>query len=262
MASRISRAVEGWHQRRPSTAGRGSPKPRRSWKASNSGPCGPRRGGCGGSWTGCCRRRMRGCRFPRCSSGLPQMPLGTDWSWRPDLWRGALLEPGAVASGDRTALGDGVALYHDCPLGEVVVRQVRNDKPEDRAPYGLAIDVFGFKGSFLSLALNLPDAAVQGLKSRHLVRVEMVIDSDGPVRAYTRLNIKHGPNLAQPVSSLPRGRSRQGGRVRPGLCRPERQADRAGLGRPDPERCRDDPDRDPRRGGQSPTARRAVRDAG
>jgi Family of unknown function (DUF6478) len=136
-------------------------------------------------------------------TGLPQMPLGTDWSWRPDLWRGALPEPGAVASADRTALGDGVALYHDCPLGEVVVRQVRNDKPEDRAPYGLAIDVFGFKGSFLSLALNLPDAAVQGLKARHLVRAEMVIDCDGPVRAYTRLNIKHGPNLAQPVSALP-----------------------------------------------------------
>ena len=140
---------------------------------------------------------------PALSTGLPQMPLGTDWSWRPDLWRGALPEPGTVASGDRTSLGDGVALYHDCPLGEVVVRQVRNDKPEDRAPYGLAIDVFGFKGSFLSLALNLPDAAVQGLKARHLVRAEMVIDSDGPVKAYARLNIKHGPNLAQPVSSLP-----------------------------------------------------------
>ncbi len=140
---------------------------------------------------------------PALNSGLPQMPLGTDWSWRPDLWRGALPESGAVASADRTALGEGVALYHDCPLGEVVVRQVRNDRAEDRAPYGLAIDVFGFKGSFLSLAMTLPDEAVHGLKARHLVRAEMVIDSDGPVRAYARLNIKHGPNLAQPVSALP-----------------------------------------------------------
>lgn len=142
---------------------------------------------------------------PALGASLPQLPLGTDWSWRPDLWRGTLVEPGAVASGDRTGLGDGVALYHDCPLGEVVVRQVRNNKPEDRAPYGLAVDVFGFKGSFLSLALNLPEAAVQGLKARHLVRAEMVIDSDGPVKAYARLNIKHGPNLAQPVSALPEG---------------------------------------------------------
>lgn len=140
---------------------------------------------------------------PGLQSGLPQMPLGTDWSWRPDLWRGALAEPGGVAHGERTAIGENVALYHDCPLGEVVLRQVRNDKAEDRAPYGLAIDVFGFKGSFLSLAMNLPEAAVEGLKARHLVRVEMVVDTETPLRGYARLNIKHGPNVSQPVSSLP-----------------------------------------------------------
>jgi len=140
---------------------------------------------------------------PGLRSGLPQMPLGTDWSWRPDLWRGALAEPGGVAAGERTAIGENVALYHDCPLGEVVLRQIRNDKAEDRAPYGLAIDVFGFKGTFLSLAMNLPETAVEGLKSRHLVRVEMVVDSETPLRGYARLNIKHGPNLSQPVSSLP-----------------------------------------------------------
>lgn len=140
---------------------------------------------------------------PALQTGLPQLPLGTDWSWRPDLWRGALAEPGGVAHGERTAIGANVALYHDCPLGEVVLRQIRNDKAEDRAPYGLAIDVFGFKGTFLSLALNLPEAAVEGLRARHLVRAEMVIDTETPLRGYARLNIKHGPNLSQPVSSLP-----------------------------------------------------------
>ena len=140
---------------------------------------------------------------PALGAGLPQMPLGTDWVWRPDLWRGAVSEPGMVAQGDRTALGESLALYHDCPLGEVVVRQVRNSAPEDRAPYGLAIDIFGFRGSFLSLAMNLPEAAVDGLQARHLVRAEMVIDCDRPVKTFARLNIKHGPNLAQPVSSLP-----------------------------------------------------------
>jgi Family of unknown function (DUF6478) len=203
MAGRISQVLEGWHQRRTEE---------RWTRLAETAP------ELESFELRALRAEARGMRrqldrvlqaadvrlsVPSLGTGLPQMPLGTDWSWRPDLWRGALPEPGAVASGDRTALGDGVALYHDCPLGEVVVRQVRNDKPEDRAPYGLAIDVFGFKGSFLSLALNLPEAAVQGLKARHLVRAELVIDSDGPVKAYTRLNIKHGPNLAQPVSSLP-----------------------------------------------------------
>jgi Family of unknown function (DUF6478) len=203
MAGRIPQALEGWHQRRTEqrwarlveTAPELESFELRALRAEARGM----------------RRQLdrvmqaadARLAVPSLGTGLPQMPLGTDWSWRPDLWRGALPDPGTVASGDRTALGDGVALYHDCPLGEVVVRQVRNDKSEDRAPYGLAIDVFGFKGSFLSLALNLPEAAVQGLKARHLVRAEMVIDSDGPVRAFARMNIKHGPNLAQPVSALP-----------------------------------------------------------
>lgn len=203
MAGRISQGIEGWHQRRTeerwARLAEAAPELESfELRALRAEARGMRRQ---------LDRVMQAAdarlAVPALGSGLPQMPLGTDWSWRPDLWRGALPEPGAVASGDRTALGDGVALYHDCPLGEVVVRQVRNGKPEDRAPYGLAVDVFGFKGSFLSLALNLPDAAVQGLKARHLVRAEMVIDSDGPVKAYARLNIKHGPNLAQPVSALP-----------------------------------------------------------
>ena len=203
MASRLFQRIEGWHQRRTEerwarladTAPELESYELRALRAEARGM----------------RRQLdrvmqaadARLSVPSLTSGLPQMPLGTDWSWRPDLWRGALPESGAVAAGDRTPLGEGLALYHDCPLGEVVVRQVRNEKAEDRAPYGLAVDVFGFKGSFLSLAMTLPDSALQGLKARHLVRAEMVIDSDGPVRAYARLNIKHGPNLAQPVSALP-----------------------------------------------------------
>jgi hypothetical protein len=146
---------------------------------------------------------------PALTSGLPQMPLGTDWCWRPDLWRGAMAETGAIAAGDRTALGENLALYHDCPMGEVVARQLRSSQAEDRAPYGLALDVFGFKGSFLSVAMNLPQAAIDGLKARHLLRVELVVDADAPFKGFVRLNIKHGPNLSQPVSALP-----QDGRVK------------------------------------------------
>lgn len=203
MAGRIAQFLEGWHQRRTEErwarlAEMAPELESFELRAMRAEARGMRRQ---------LDRALQGAdarlAVPSLGSGLPQMPLGTDWSWRPDLWRGALPESGTVASSDRTPLGENLALYHDCPLGEVVVRQVRNDKPEDRAPYGLAIDVFGFKGGFLSLALNLPEAAVQGLKARHLVRAEMVIDSDGPVKAYARLNIKHGPNLAQPVSNLP-----------------------------------------------------------
>ena len=203
MSGRIARGIEGWHQRRTEArwarlAETLTDLESHDLRALRTEARGMRRQ---------IDRVMQAAdarlAVPATGAGLPQMPLGTDWSWRPDLWRGVLADPGAVASGDRTALGDGVALYHDCPLGEVVVRQIRNERPEDRAPYGLAIDVFGFRGSFLSLALTLPEAAVEGLKARHLVRAALVIDCDAPVRAFARLNIKHGPNLAQPVSALP-----------------------------------------------------------
>jgi Family of unknown function (DUF6478) len=139
---------------------------------------------------------------PAMGAGLPQVPLGTDWVWRPDPWRAPMSEPGAVAAGERTPLGDGRSLYHDCPLGEIALRQVRNQAEADRAPFGLTIDVFGFRGSFLSLAMDLPEAGVTGMTARHLIRVDLVMESDRPVRGFARLNIKHGPNLAQLVSDL------------------------------------------------------------
>ena len=203
MAGRIARSIEGWHQRRAES---------RWARLAEAAP------DFDSVELRALRSEARAMRrhadrviqvaearlaVPPLGAALPPMPLGTDWSWRPDVFRGPLVEPGAVASGARTALGEVAALYHDCPLGEVVVRQVRNQAPEDRAPYGLALDVFGFRGSFLSLALNLPPAAIEGLRSRHLVRAELVLDCDRPVKAFARLNIKHGPNLAQPVSALP-----------------------------------------------------------
>jgi hypothetical protein len=147
--------------------------------------------------------------LPALGSGLPRQPLGTDWAWRADAWRGPLPVPGTVSATERTQISDDLALYHDCPLGEVVVRQLRNRDVADRAPFGLALEVFGFRGSFLSLATNLPEGAVHGLKTRHLVRVDAVIEADSPVTGFARLNIKHGPNLAQLVSALPQdGRER------------------------------------------------------
>jgi len=140
---------------------------------------------------------------PPIGAGLPRLPLGTDWSWRADGWRGPLPQPGLIATTDRSRISDDLSLYHDCPLGEVAVRQGRNAGLDDRAPFGLGIEVFGFRGSFLSLATLLPPEAVQGLKSWHLVRVDAMIDAERPLRSYARLNVRHGPNLAQIVRELP-----------------------------------------------------------
>lgn len=140
--------------------------------------------------------------------GLPRQPLGTDWVWRPDAWRGPLPFPGAIARADRTELGDDLALYHDCPLGEVILRQIPGSDPSHRAPHGLAVEVFGFRGSFLSLSMRLPRAAIAGLRSRHVVSVDAVVESDRHLRGFARLNVRHGPNDAQLVSDLAVGAGR------------------------------------------------------
>ena len=141
--------------------------------------------------------------LPALGSALPRMPLGTDWVWRPDAWRGGLAMPGAVAAAGRTAISDDLALFHDCSLGEVALRQSRNQDEADRAPFGVALDVFGFQGSFLSLAIGFPPEAVAGLRARHILRINALIDGDRPLQAFARLNVKHGPNLAQLVQDIP-----------------------------------------------------------
>jgi len=136
-------------------------------------------------------------------AGRPRPALGTDWIWRPDLWCGPLPQPGAVADAARKPVSDDIALHHDCPLGEIAFRQIPSRGAADRAPFALALDVFGFEGSFLSLALTLPDAALAGLSARHLVRVEAVVDTPARLPCFARLNLRHGPNVAELVAALP-----------------------------------------------------------
>jgi hypothetical protein len=145
---------------------------------------------------------------PALSSGLPAQALGTDWAWRADAWRGPLARPGMTASLDKLTISDDLALYHDCPLGEIAVRQFRNSDERDRAPFGLSLDVFGFRGTFLSLAIQLPAEAIRDLKSRHLVRLDALITGDPVAKGFARLNVRHGPNVAKLVSDLP-GSSRE-----------------------------------------------------
>lgn len=142
-------------------------------------------------------------RLSRPLTDKPEWPLGTDWTWRPDGWRGPLPDPGEVISGQTSQLSEDLALYHDCPLSEIAFRQLRNT--ESRAPFGLALEVFGFRGSFLSLSLNLPEAAAAGLSPRHVLRLDAVIEADRPLRAFARLNLKHSAGLAQLTSDLPQG---------------------------------------------------------
>jgi len=141
--------------------------------------------------------------LPAVGSNAIQKPLYTDWAYRPELWRGPLRPIGMASVENKTEYGGEVKVFHDCRVTELTLRQVRNRKESDLAPYGLRMDVFRFDGSFLSLVVELPDAGVRGLERRHLVRLNTVVEMEKPLEIYARLNVRHGPNVEQIVRQLP-----------------------------------------------------------
>ncbi len=141
--------------------------------------------------------------LPRIGSSSFPKPPGTDWSWRPQLWRGALPFKGISAVESKTKLGDEVTVFHDCQISELTLRQLRNTREADLAPFGLRMDVFKFDGSFLSLVLNLPDKGCKGLLRSHLLRLEAIVEVEKPLEIFARLNVRHGPNTEQIVRELP-----------------------------------------------------------
>ncbi|MCA0858606.1 DUF6478 family protein [Phaeobacter italicus] len=141
--------------------------------------------------------------LPQIGSNTFPRPHGTDWGWRPDLWRGPLPVHGIAGVESKAKLGDEIQLFHDCPLSELTLRQIRNTRDSDLSPFGIRMDVFRFEGSFLSLVVELPQHATEGLSRDHLMRVDCSFETETPIEIYARLNIKHGPNTEQMVREIP-----------------------------------------------------------
>ena len=68
---------------------------------------------------------------------------------------------------------------------------------DDLAPYGLSLETYECKGSFLSLAIYLPREAVKGLAKNRIFEVEGELSLDHPMPVFVRLNVKHGPNVEE-----------------------------------------------------------------
>ena len=130
-------------------------------------------------------------------------PHDADWAWRPELWTGPLPSPGIASVESKAMLGREATMFHDCARSEITLRQIRNVREADLAAFGLRLDVFRFDGSYLSLALDLPPEAAEGLKRRHLIRLDAILEMEKPIEIFARLNIKHGPNVEQVVRELP-----------------------------------------------------------
>lgn len=140
--------------------------------------------------------------LPRIGSNSFHRPAGTDWSWRPAPWRAALPMRGVAPAPNKSALGADITLFHDCKTTEIALRQVRNTSDRDLAPFGVTLEVFRFDGNFLSLVVDLPNAACEGLRKRHLIRLSAMITAEVPLNVLARLNIKHGPNTDQSLKQF------------------------------------------------------------
>ncbi len=151
--------------------------------------------------------------LPMIGSNAFPKPLYCDWSYRPELWRMPITPIGIAAAETKSTFGEEIMLFHDCRSSELTVRQVRNTRESDLAPFGLRMDVFRFDGSFLSLVIETPTAAVEGLQRRHLVRLSAVVEMEKKLEIFARLNIKHGPNTEQLVRELPFGDLDDAGRA-------------------------------------------------
>ncbi|PUB15562.1 DUF6478 family protein [Yoonia sediminilitoris] len=141
--------------------------------------------------------------LPRIGSSTFARPAGTDWSWRPRLWRGALPHRGIAPAGSKARLGTELRVFHDCPLSEISLQQVRNSRDHDLAPFGVAMEIFGFQGSFLSLVIDLPDKVCEAFRKQYLIQLAATVEREHPMKIYARLNVKHGPNVQEYLLTVP-----------------------------------------------------------
>ena len=137
--------------------------------------------------------------LPLAGQAAIRRPMHSDWAWRPELWTGPVKPAGHAMVETKTPIGREAKVFHDCALSELSVRQVRNTRAEDIAPYGVRMDVFQFDGSFLSLVVDVPREGVDGLSRRHLIRLEIRIETEKPLEVFGRINVRHGPNVEQLV---------------------------------------------------------------
>ncbi len=136
------------------------------------------------------------------NSPAPVTPAEADWSWRPEAFRLANPTAGIAEIASGSEVSPEITLYHDCRENEISFRQIRNRNASDSAPFGLRLDVFRFDGSFLSLAVAIPQDASNGLLRRHVIGLRMLLRLERPLELFARFNVRHGPNTEQSVREI------------------------------------------------------------
>ena len=123
-----------------------------------------------------------------------------DWAWRPKAWSHALKRQTSKNLKSGTQIGEGLTLFHDCPIRDIVVEQ--SECPDSHAPFDISIKVGKFDGSFFSLVFDLPREAQSSMDIIHIIGISGRIKLPLDIKAFARVNVKHGPNTERVLDAL------------------------------------------------------------
>ena len=124
-----------------------------------------------------------------------------DWTWQPDLWSAPLHPTGHTDIASGTRLTPQIALFHDCAHREITFRQTRLPNATSNG-FATQLDVLNFSGSYLSLAIDVPQEGLDNLTRHHIVALHLTQSFESPLDAYARLNLQHGPNTDRVVAKI------------------------------------------------------------
>ncbi len=139
---------------------------------------------------------------PRINSNNFRHPPDADWQWRPSLWRFQVPDTWQNTAVDGARLSKDMSLFHDSDINEITIRQIRNTRDIDLAPFGVLIDVLEFSGQYLSYSINIPQSALDSLHKNHLICYSHMLVCEAPLDFYLRLNIEHGPNREELIQDF------------------------------------------------------------
>ncbi|MEM6934306.1 MAG: DUF6478 family protein, partial [Pseudomonadota bacterium] len=107
------------------------------------------------------------------------------WQFRPDLFSPGEVRPVSGSHENGSQLGQDVSIFHDASDPLYLINRIN---PVGGTP-SLRMTCYRFQGTFLSLAMALPNDQTALLRSGHEMVLEIDADASRPVALDTRLNI-------------------------------------------------------------------------
>lgn len=120
------------------------------------------------------------------------MQPGSRWVHRPAFWCQPVVPSAATSAGGETRIGD-VSLFHDAAGPGASWRQVPVADSRGQS-FVLKLETAGFAGTYLSLALSLPQGLLKTLTRKSVLALDSQCRAENGFAANMRLNLRHGPN--------------------------------------------------------------------